>query len=160
MKNKFDAQISLTQLTQKNESVVNSILHSLPHYFTYEPTIKYYCEESIKDGNVTCIATAGGINIGCAIISAPNETTSEILVMAVNPDYQRLGVGSAILRWAENYSRNIGKTFMFIKTIGPSQNDSDGNIALAFFLKNDYCLLEEFDFIWQDCFCAFIIKKL
>lgn len=143
------------------KTVVGDILRSLPDYFTYEPSIKEYCLRTVNRASSTFIAlTESGIIAGFALLFEAYEETSEIEVMAVRPGWQRQGVGSALLQAAESYARQQGKEFVLLKTIGPSENDALAAQTYSFFLKNDYCPLEEFEFLWQNCYCTLMVKKL
>ncbi|MGD9680330.1 MAG: GNAT family N-acetyltransferase [Candidatus Obscuribacterales bacterium] len=147
-------------LKAKTDETVCRLLRQIP-YFSFEPTILEYGQETLKPFATTLMATSEtGQAIGCAVIEIINEITMEIVVMGVHPDFLRQGVGSALIARAEEIARSKGKKFLLLKTLGPSQRDKNADRALNFFYKNDFCLLTEMDFVWQDCYCGLMVKQL
>lgn len=147
-------------LETKTDEAVCRLLRQIP-YFSFEPTIIEYGQESLKPFATTLMATSEEDRaIGCAVIEVMNEITMEIVVMGVHPDYRRRGVGSALIARTEELARSKGKKFLLLKTVGPSQKDKDADKTLEFFYKNDFCLLTEMDFIWQDYYCGLMLKQL
>ncbi|MBK9143105.1 MAG: GNAT family N-acetyltransferase [Candidatus Melainabacteria bacterium] len=147
-------------LEKKTDQAVCLVLRQIP-YFTYEPTILEYGRETLKPFATTLMATSeSGEAIGCAVIEIVNAITMEIVVMGVRPQNRRQGVGTALINGAEDVARSKDKKFLLLKTVGPSQRDREADTALEFFYKNDFCLLTEMDFVWQDYYCGIMIKQL
>ncbi len=154
-------KIQVNELNKNSDKVVGAILRSLPEYFTYEPTIDQYCVDSLKPTNKTFVAVAeDGTNVGFALVENINEWTSEIVVMAVRPDWQRRQFGSALLSRVEEYASSSGKKTVILKIVGPSQKDELALTTYDFLIKHEYCLLEEYEYIWKDCIMGLMVKQI
>lgn len=148
-------------ITDSQPETVTEIMHAIPEYFSYEPTIEWYCCESLKPSSTTIVVSSKvGKPVGFVILSSVNDSTSEVVVMAVLPEYQRRGLGAKLLKSAEKQALWKNKQFMMVKTIGPSQSDKKGAQSFAFFRKHGYAMLAEYDFLWQNYYCAIMAKRL
>jgi len=127
----------------------------------YEPTIKFYCLETLKPSSTT-IAIRSKINqyVAFATMVSVNDTTAEILVMAVLGSHQNRGLGAVLIANIEEEARKRNKQFLMLKTIGPRQNDELADRASHFFRKQGYCMLDEYSHLWQNYSCAIMVKQL
>jgi len=128
-----------------------------PDYFSYAPGIEYYCNEALKPENFTLVASLADSHIGFAVLSKLNQSTIEIITMAVLPLYRRRGIGSALLADIEARALECDRKFLLMKTIGPGHKTKQG--PYQFLLKRKFSMLDEFDFIWQDSYCAIMVKE-
>ncbi|MDX2105594.1 MAG: GNAT family N-acetyltransferase [Candidatus Melainabacteria bacterium] len=153
--------IKIKQIFENQEKLVGDLLHASCDYFSYEPTIKEYCSISNSKDCITFVASNDrNENLGVLCKKMTTEFTSEVIVMSVNPSYRRTGIGSLLLSTAESESIKNGNAYMMAKIIGPSQKSPSALNTYNFFLKQNYCLLAEYDFIWQDCYCGIIAKQI
>jgi GNAT superfamily N-acetyltransferase len=65
-------------------------------------------------------------------------------------EFQGQGLGSALIRRLEQETKSIGRKYLMLKAYGPSQVDLMAQKAMKFLVKNDFSLLAEYDYIWQD----------
>ncbi|MCW5821372.1 MAG: GNAT family N-acetyltransferase [Cyanobacteria bacterium TGS_CYA1] len=153
--------IKIKQIFENQEKLVGDLLHASCDYFSYEPTIQEYCSISNSKDCITFVASnERNENLGVLCKKMTTESTSEVIVMSVNPSYRRTGIGSLLLSTAESESIKNGNVYMMAKIIGPSQKSPPALNTYNFFLKQNYCLLAEYDFIWQDCYCGIIAKQI
>ncbi|MBU6455773.1 MAG: GNAT family N-acetyltransferase [Cyanobacteria bacterium REEB67] len=140
---------------------MGEILHARPDVYIYEDTIDYYRRESDNPLNYTvCAFSDQKKPLGIATMKILNEFSAELVVIAVLRDFERNGIGSSLLAAVETEARRRNKIFFTLKAFGPSDLDKQSQIALNFFRGHEICILGEYDFIWQGCYCALLAKRL
>lgn len=55
-----------------------------------------------------------------AVKLQPEESMGEIYMVAVDPDFQRQGIGSALIEFALNWMKNAGMSIAMVETAGDS----------------------------------------
>ena len=136
-----------------------AILRALPDWFGIEDAIVNYTQtmenypmvKAIKDGEV----------IGFASIKKHGETAAEIYVMGVLSDYHRQGVGRAMIEFAEGRLRGVGVTFLQVKTLDESRENTAYAKTRAFYAKQGFVPLEVFPTLWDaNNPCVQMVKAL
>jgi GNAT superfamily N-acetyltransferase len=139
---------------------LRKLLLSLDRDFTYMPAIDDYCERVGAEQSVTVLAKIGDTVIGAAFMEPLSDDTNEMVVVAVDANFQRSGVGSALTKRLEEMTKRSGKSFLFSRAIGPSRKAAEDVKGFLFLKKNSFYFVKEFSTLWEDYPCAFLFKPL
>lgn len=139
---------------------LRDLLSSLDKDFPYTPAIDDYCERAGTAESTTVIAKSGDKVVGAAFMEPLSDDTNEMVVIAVDANFQRCGIGSALAKTLEEITRRSGKSFLFSRAIGPSQKVADDIKGFQFLKKNSFYFVKEFPTLWEGYPCAFLFKPL
>jgi N-acetylglutamate synthase-like GNAT family acetyltransferase len=68
-------------------------------------------EEKIRSylsGSKCFVASSGEVVVGTCVVQPCSMDTYEIMSIAVHPDHQKSGYGTALLKWIIDFVRNLG----------------------------------------------------
>jgi GNAT superfamily N-acetyltransferase len=133
------------------------ILRALPDFFGIESAVQHYIQ-AVND-LPTVVACVEQQPVGFFTIKQHFPRAAEAYVLGVLPEYQRLGIGRAMLRWAEDYLREQKVDYLQVKTLGPSHADPGYARTRAFYEREGFCPLEEFSQIWDESNPCLILVK-
>jgi ribosomal protein S18 acetylase RimI-like enzyme len=140
-------------------AVCEPVLRSLPDWFGIEEAVAQYIKD--LEELPTFLAIVEDRIVGFLTLKPTNEYISEILVMGVRPEAHRSGVGRALIRLAEVFSRQRGAEYLYVKTLGPSHPDPGYARTRAFYAAMGFRPVEEFSQIWnEENPCLLMIKAL
>jgi len=135
------------------------LLRRLPDWFGLEEAILDY-ERQVED-LPTFLARADGSVLGFLSLKQHNEFSAEILVMAVQPEQHRGGIGRALVETAEAHASSLGIEYMQVKTLGFSRPDEHYAATRRFYAALGYRPLEEFTRIWDTANpCLVLVKRI
>ena len=136
-----------------------AILRSLPEWFGVESAVLGYAS-SVKPLPFFA-AREGTRNIGFIALQRNTPSAMEIHVMDVLKEYQRHGLGTALLAQAERHAREAGVDFLTIKTLDESVSDGFYEKTRRFYLKAGFKPLAIFPLHWnKENPCLFMAKSL
>lgn len=103
-------------------------------YGPYSSTVSEWFESSVT---VTLISTVGGRPAGFVMIGAlpadeEGRTCTEILAIAVTPEFQRRGIGRELLQFAQKEAEGLGEQRLFLHTA------KENLAAQKLFLRNGF----------------------
>jgi GNAT superfamily N-acetyltransferase len=130
------------------------VLRDLPEWFGIEDATVAY----IRD-----VAELPTFAIGDdAFLSLKLHTpqAAEVYAMGVRRARHRQGLGSALLRAAEAYSRACGIEYLQVKTLGPSDPDAGYAKTRSFYLARGFVPLEEIHGLWEQNPCLLLVKRI
>jgi GNAT superfamily N-acetyltransferase len=135
------------------------ILRALPDWFgSEEATRQYVADTAVLP---TFLATAAHQTIGFLTLKQHSPYAAEIHVMGILPDWQRQGVGRALLVASEAYLREIGVAFLQVKTLSARHPDAGYGRTRQFYLAMGFRPLEEFPTLWGEANpCLQLIKQV
>ena len=81
-------------------------------------------------------------------------------LLAVDPGHHRRGVGTALVQRFEEDMHDDGVRVVEVKTQGPSRQDENYALTLAFYLAIGYQPLEELHGYWPENPCLILVKPL
>jgi GNAT superfamily N-acetyltransferase len=142
------------ELPSERSRLCEHVLRDLPEWFGIEEATSAY----IRD--VAVLPTFG---VGeDALLSLKLHTTraAEVYVMGVRRDQHGLGLGTALLRVAEDYLRARGFEYLQVKTLGPSRPDAGYARTRAFYEARGFVPLEELHELWEHNPCLLMVKRL
>lgn len=127
--------------------ICRSILAALPHWFGIPSSVADFV--AVADRSPSVIGTANEKDVGITTLVSHSPYAAEVYVMGVLPEYQRLGVGSAMLRAAESRLATSGVEFLEVKTLSPSKPDAGYERTRTFYRAYGFRPLEEFPLLWD-----------
>jgi ribosomal protein S18 acetylase RimI-like enzyme len=131
----------------------------LPEWFGIESAILDYEREIALQP--TFLAEYDGQVLGFLCLKPHNPFSAEILVMAVQPQAHRRGIGRALVAAAETYACAQGFEYLQVKTLGPSHPDQGYIKTRQFYQALGYRPLDEFTKIWDENNpCLVMVKML
>ena len=134
------------------------ILRLLPEWFGIESAITNYVEAI--DKLPTLVAEKGEQPVGFLTIKQHNKHAAEIYVMAVHPDFHRLGIGQQLVEAAEQTLCDLSVEYLQVKTLGVSHPDQHYAATRAFYGSVGFKPVEEFTELWPENPCLQMIKRL
>ena len=128
--------ITVRTLDPADVPACEKILADLPDWFGLEASNRAYVESL---GRLPAAAAcADGRIVGFAALELHNPVSAEIHVMAVERALHRRGVGTALVRWARQASRELGAHWLHVKTRGPATPDPEYERTRAFYLAQGF----------------------
>jgi GNAT superfamily N-acetyltransferase len=135
------------------------ILRMLPEWFGIEAALLQYAAE--VDDLPTFLASVPGHVSGFLSLKQHNLYSSEIYVMGVQREVQRMGLGRALLGAAEEWLRLQACEYLQVKTLGSSNDDPGYAMTRSFYMALGFRPLEETRRIWnEENPCLILVKRL
>lgn len=123
-----------------------SILADLPEWFGIPEANAGYIERA--EGEQTWVAELGGKAIGLMTLSDQGYSAIDIHFLAVRREAHRQGVGRALVMKALSEARARQRSYLTVKTVGPSRVSEPYDRTKAFYRAVGFEPLEEFTTIW------------
>jgi ribosomal protein S18 acetylase RimI-like enzyme len=142
----------------RNPARVEQILRALPGWFGVESAVLDYVEEA--NTLPSYAAEHNDEVIGICLVKRHTPHAAEIYLMAVEPGWQRKGVGTALLRAAEGDLVSDGIELLQVKTLGPSDPDPHYELTRRFYEASGFTALEEIEGLWPGNPCLILVKHL
>ena len=139
----------IVQLHEPNEKrrAAREILESLTHWFEVPETREEYIAKS-ADQPFWC-ACDGNRNIGFLYLYETGRDTVELCVMGVRQEYHRKGVGRALFLAAYEAAREMGYSFLQVKTVQMGKY-ADYDATNRFYLSLGFKEFEVFPTLWDE----------
>ena len=130
------------------EVIARTILESLPDWFGIPEATEEYIADS-KRRPFFC-AYADDVPVGFLYLKETGRHTVELAVMGVLKEYHRQGVGRMLFAEAKNEAKQLGYSFIQVKTVQMGRYDiyDDTN---RFYLSLGFKELEVFPTLWDEC---------
>ena len=119
------------------------ILRALPAWFGIDEAVVQYVADAGRLPGY--LARDNGTTVGIALVNRHYPESAEIHLIAVHPDHHRRGIGSALLRALTADLALDGVRMLQVHTVGPSFPDAGYERTRAFYLRNQFVPLQEFD---------------
>ncbi|MCM2324779.1 MAG: GNAT family N-acetyltransferase [Oligoflexia bacterium] len=151
--------IEVREVTEGRGAICDELFRALPKWFGIEGAIREYVSD--VERMPTLVAYAGERAVGLVALNRHSEWTSEIHVMAVHPEFHRLGIGKRLVREAEAYLRRERTEFLSVKTLSPSRPNREYELTRRFYFAMGFRTVEEFKTLWGEANpCLLLIKSL
>ena len=142
------------ELPAERSRLCEQVLRDLPDWFGIEEATAAYIAD---------VAALPTFAIGDdALLSLKLHTprAAEVFVMGVRRARHGRGLGTALLRAAEEYllARNV--EYLQVKTLGPSHPDEGYARTRAFYEARGFVPLEELHDLWETNPCLLLVKRL
>jgi GNAT superfamily N-acetyltransferase len=142
------------ELPSERSRLCEHVLRDLPEWFGIEEATSAY----VRD--VAALPTFGVGEDALLSLKLHNARAAEVYVMGVRRDQHGLGLGTALLRAAEEYLRAHGFEYLQVKTLGPSHPDAGYARTRAFYEARGFVPLEELHELWEHNPCLLMVKRL
>ncbi|HTW36308.1 MAG TPA: GNAT family N-acetyltransferase [Rhizomicrobium sp.] len=123
-----------------------SNLAELPEWFGLPDSNAAYT--ALAERERAWVAEDAGDTLGLMILADPGFSAIDIHLLAVRRHAHRRGVGRALVRQACAVAKAMGKTYVTVKTRGPSRDYEPYRRTRAFYDAVGFTALEEFTAIW------------
>ena len=140
-----------------NRAHCEQILSKLPGWFGPYEVFEEYLDD-LKTRPVFGV-TIDDIVVGLMALSETSEATIDIHLMAVAPEYHGKGIGSALVQHAEVFAFAKGKSFLTVKSLGPSHDNEFYPKTHAFYLASGFRPIEEFADFWGEGYPMLLLCK-
>ena len=151
------AEVQLVVGRQDAEAV-ERLLNALPDWFGIEESNRGYVESART--LPTVLACDGDRVLGALLWHQHFTESAEVHLMVVDPAYHRVGIGSALLRRAEDELRADGVRYLQVKTLGPSLPDEHYERTRRFYAARGFVPLEELLDVWPENPMLLLVKAL
>lgn len=149
--------MELIELTRNRGAACDQLLRSLPEWFGIESSIRDYVRE--VEQMRTLAVCDDGLVVGFLALRPHNDTTMEIHVMAVHPDYHRRGIGAWLIHRAEEELREEFE-YLVVKTVAASHPSPEYAQTRKFYEAVGFRPLQELSIWGPGNPCLLMIKKL
>lgn len=154
---KLNVKIELART--KISPLCEPILRSLPDWFGIEEAIQNYLRAA--DENITFLAWNNNHAVGFLTLKLHNEFSAEIYVIAVKREFRRMGIGRALVTYAENFLRSKNFKFLQVKTIAEIHPSPEYAETRKFYQAMGFYPLEVFPELWGIEYpCLMMVKNL
>ena len=134
-------------------------MRSLPDWFGIEAEIQRLAGEINRLPTFT--ASQGARMLGFLTIQQHFPESAEVLVIGVQTEAHRQGIGKALMERAQAWLVSQGVEYLQVKTLGPSRPDAGYAGTRAFYHSLGFRPLEELPQIWDaNNPCLIMVKKL
>ena len=123
-----------------------SILAELPEWFGIPASNAEYAEAA--EGQHAWVAEAAGTVLGLMVLTDAGFSALDVHLLAVRPGAHRRGVGKALIERARELAREQAKSFLTVKTQGPSAKYEPYERTRRFYEAVGFAGLEVFVEIW------------
>ena len=149
----------LNYLEKGDPKICEEILRALPNWFGIEESTLAYIKKSPELPML--IAYDGETATGFIQLLNHNKFTSEIYVMGVKKEYHRKGIGSALIKEAENFLKRKGFEYLQVKTVSDERVCDFYKETRKFYRAYGFRDVEVFPTLW-DSFnpCLLLIKSI
>lgn len=139
----------IKEIIKKEEkmNIADAILRSLPDWFGIEDALNEYVKSSANE-----IMFASFIDdkpIGFLCLKETSKATVELSVMGILMEYHRQGIGKDLFKEAKNKAKDLGYSFMQVKTVKMGLYDSYDKTNL-FYQSLGFKELEVFPTLWDE----------
>ena len=151
--------VELSSNSERSRSAADEILRALPQWFGLEePILDYIAEAAIFP---TFLASDGARDVGFLTLKPYEATAAEVSAMGVLPNRHREGYGRALVAAAAGHARAEGRSFLQVKTLGPSHPNEGYARTRLFYESVGFVPIEETTAFWGPSNpCLVMVKSL
>ncbi len=141
--------MNITKLTNNTEkqTITRHILEALPDWFGIPESREEYIEGT-RD-NIFFCAYEDNTPVGFLYIKETGKDTAELAVMGVLKEYHRHGIGRALFEHAKAAAREVGYSFLQVKTVQMGRYEDYDNTN-KFYLSLGFKEFEVFPNLWDE----------
>lgn len=118
------------------EQICRDITADLPEYFGIPEANERYAKGVLD--RVSFAAAHNGKYVGLLTLEFPFSNNANIYWMAVLREYQGSGIGSSLIKCAEDYSKDRGCLSVTVETLSPKNADNNYLKTYSFYEKSGY----------------------
>lgn len=149
---------AIRELLADDIPACEAVLRSVPEWFGIEEANRAYIASLRRLPGAVAEEVGGGV-VGFIALEEHGPGSVEIHVLAVQRDRHRTGIGTALVTWAEDWSRRRSARWLHVKTRGPSTPDANYELTRRFYLARGFEPLFETTELWGPTNAALILVK-
>ena len=142
-----ETTIYTIQDAEEKRRVARAILEALPEWFGIPEARENYIRESA--GQIMLGAAENGETKGFLCLKETGRATLEIAVLGVRKEYHRQGVGTALVEAAKERAREMGYSFLQVKTVQMGRYP-EYDVTNRFYLRCGFREFEVFPTLWDE----------
>lgn len=131
----------------QREAEIDAILRSLPRWFGIEEALRMYVADSAR--LPTFAAELDGRLAGFITLTPHFAHAWEVHCMAVSAAHRGRGIGSTLLRAAEQHAQARGVRFLQVKTVAPTSPSTAYAQTRRYYEARGFVALEIFPTLWD-----------
>jgi GNAT superfamily N-acetyltransferase len=132
---------------EEKQRIARAILEALPEWFGIHEAREDYIRESA--GQTMLASSEGGETRGFLCMKETGKDTMEIAVMGVRKECHRQGIGAALVEAAEQRAREMGYSFLQVKTVQMGRYP-EYDATNRFYLRCGFQEFEVFPTLWDE----------
>lgn len=142
-----DINILQLENSKEKKEIARDILFDLAEWFENETAIENYIEKSSKMPFIC--GFIGDKPVAFIVLNKTSDETCEIFVMGVKKDFHRLGIGKLIYEQFEQLARNLGFSYVQVKTVA-SGYYKEYDLTNKFYQAMGFAKLEILKDLWDE----------
>lgn len=151
--------MNVAELTDGKCAICRRVLDALPEWFGIEEAKENYIREADSLPMFGCLLEEKVV--GFVTLRVHNAKSAEIHLIGILPDHFRKGIGTRLVRRAEEYARERDVRFLSVKTLAPGREDANYEGTRKFYEAVGFEPLMELPNIWgPDNPCVLMLKQL
>ena len=144
---------------EEKSRICAEILRTLPQWFGIDEAIERYITAS---ADLPMLAVRNGDGAaGFLTLKRHSPHAAELYLLGVRPELHGQGIGTALVRAAEEGLANDGVEYLQVKTLAPSRPSRRYEATRRFYEARGFRSLEEIPRYWdEDNPCLIMVKRI
>ena len=138
--------VRLLEGTAEKKAAARQVLEALPAWFAYSAPRERYIEEAGDQAVFAAFGPAG--LLGILAMEPCTQSSAEIAVMGVLPQFHRQGVGRRLVEACQTACRQRGMEFLLVKTLDEANPDPGYAKTRAFYRAMGFRPLKRLPELW------------
>ena len=135
-----------------------AVLKQLPEWFGLPDALEDYVQKSREMKTVGCYFK--NYMVGFLSLKKTSPKAMEVYVMGILPQLHRMGIGTRLMRMAEQEAEKAAMQYLQVKTLSPKVQDPDYLKTYAFYERMGFCPLEVLP-LWDEWNpCQLMVKYI
>lgn len=135
-----------------------AILKALPDWFGLPESLEEYVQESRDMKTIRCFFKED--MVGFLSLKKTSPQAMEVYVMGILPQLHRMGIGTRLMRMAEQEAKHAAMQYLQVKTLSPKVQDPSYLKTYAFYENCGFCPLEVLP-LWDEWNpCQLMVKYI
>jgi ribosomal protein S18 acetylase RimI-like enzyme len=141
-------------------AICREVLESLPEWFGIPASVESYVAVANELPMLACFDPPGEV-VGFVSVKTHTAFAAEVYVMGVKRSWHRHGIGRALIEAAIQLAISQGLRFLTVKTLSPSNDDSNYAHTRLFYEAVGFLPIEEFPTLWSpENLCLLMLRPL
>ena len=151
--------MNIVEITREKKAICRYILDALPEWFGIEEAKENYICEAGDLPMFGCVSEE--TVVGFLTLRLHNAISAEVHVIGVLPSHFRKGIGTGLVRHAEEHAIERGIRFLSVKTLSPTREDANYDGTRNFYQAIGFVPLMELPNHWGPRIpCLLMVKNI
>jgi GNAT superfamily N-acetyltransferase len=140
------------------EIICREIIHTLPAWFGIADANERYAKGTFE--RISFTVKQDKTYLGLLTLEIPFSNNANIYWLGVKEKYHNMGIGTQLVKAAENYCRENGCNSLTVETLSPKSADSNYLKTYHFYLKLNFHPLFELYSYGPDHLMVYMQKRI